>query len=241
MRSSLAPLLGAALALAFTGCESDSHRGRGPSPAAAESAAAAIPEMEAQGTFFAGKIEAEVLLNKAGFAARDAAQGEGRGGGSRGGGGFRGGFGGGGGMGGGRRGGGMGGGRGGGGGGDEMAGSRGGPGSDDGPRPNIHASNEPPVRLHLRLTNHGTEPVDVEVTDFDSDLGNFVVQPAKVTVPAGGSIEVNPMTSRLGVKADEIPLIVAMRVAGQTEKQTLTLKVKPSAATPPTPAPATSP
>jgi hypothetical protein len=238
MRSYLPLLAGAVFALALAGCESNAHRGPSPSAAAEESAAAAIPEMEAQGAFFNGKIEAEVVLNKAGFAARDAAQGPGRGNGGGGmrGGGFRGGFGGGGG---GRRGGGMGGGRGGGG--DETSGSRGGPGSEDGPKLNIHASTEPPVRLHLRLTNHGAEPVEVEVTDFDSDLGNFVVQPAKVTVPAGGSIEVDPMTSRLGVKADEIPLVVAMRVGGQTEKQTLTLKVKPSVATPPNPAPATLP
>ena len=114
------------------------------------------------------------------------------------------------------------------------------PGDDGTPAPKIHASNEAPVRLHLRLTNHGTEPVDVEVTDFNSDLGNFVVQPRKISLPADGSAEAEPMTSRLGLKADEIPVTVAVRGNGHTEKQTLVLRVKggtPSVATPAPPPP----
>ena len=38
----------------------------------------------------------------------------------------------------------------------------------------IRASNEPPVQLQLRLTNHGETPVVVEVLDFNSDLGKHV-------------------------------------------------------------------
>src|SRR5262245_22456514 len=87
--------IGATGAIAvFAGCESEprsAHRGPAGTPPAATSAP--IPEMEAQGAFFNGQIETDVLLNKVGFAARDAAasgQPGSRGGGS----GFHGGFGG---------------------------------------------------------------------------------------------------------------------------------------------------
>lgn len=232
------PLLAfGALLLALSGCESDrgSRFGGGAGAPDAAPAAAPFQEMEANGKFLDGKLETEVLLSKGGFAPR-AAKADGSNGGGRGGG-FHGGFGGGGG---GRRGGGgmggMGGGRGGGG---EMPAGRG-PAreSEDGgpPRPPIRASNEAPVQLHVRLTNHGAEAMEVEVSEFNSDLGNFVVLPRKFTIPAGESVEAEPMTSRLGVKADEISLIVTVRSGGHTEKQTLALKAKPPE---PQPAPAT--
>jgi hypothetical protein len=220
------------------GCESGggAHVDRAPeaaAPAAGVSSATTpppTPELEANSTFFNGQIETEVLLSRSGFAPKVARSSSG-GRGESGGGGFRGGFGGGGagGGGGGRRGGGMGGGRGG----EPPAGRSGVRESEDGiPKPNIRASNEAPVQFHLRLTNHGKDAIEVEVSEFNSDLGNFVVLPRKLTIPAGESVEAEPMTSRLGLKADEIPLILAVRVGGRTEKQTLALKVKP-AATPP--------
>jgi hypothetical protein len=89
------------------------------------------------------------------------------------------------------------------------------------------------MRLHLRLTNHGTEPVDVEVLDFNSDLGNFVVQPRKISLPPGASVEADPMTSRIGLTADAIPVTVRVRRNGQVEQQVLMLQ--PVA--PPVPAP----
>jgi hypothetical protein len=189
------------------------------------------PDMAASGTFFAGQIEADVLLGSNGFTRHsgddksdtsDSSDGSGRhgsGGGSYGGGG-------GGGGGGGRRS------RGGSGGGD----SSGGRSSDsDEPTPHIVTSNAPPVRLHLRLTNHGTTPAEIEVVDFNSDLGNFVVTPAKIAVAPNASAEADPMISRLGVNADTIPVTVNLRMAGHSEKQVLTLRV----VTPPTPPPST--
>src|SRR5258708_266210 len=74
------------------------------------------------------------------------------------------------------------------------------------------ASTAPPVQRRFRLTNHGDKRVDVEVLDFNSALGNFAVQPAKITVPPHESAEADPMTSRLGVPAvEEIPLTVRLR------------------------------
>jgi plastocyanin len=91
--------------------------------------------------------------------------------------------------------------------------------------------------LRLRLTHHGAEPVDVEVLDFNSDLGNFVVQPAKIAVPPGETVKAEPMTSRLGVPAvDAIPITARLRVSGKTgkvEQQVLTLhpRIEPVPAT----------
>ena len=46
----------------------------------------------------------------------------------------------------------------------------------------MHASRMPPVQLRLRLSNHGDFPALVEVPDFNSAIGNFVVQPEKITI-----------------------------------------------------------
>jgi hypothetical protein len=188
-----------------------------------------MPEMEAHATFFAGKIEAEVLLGRSAFVPRvDGPTPGGRGREGRGSGGFSAGMGGGGPRGGG---GGMGGGGGrDGGGGGEMSRPR--PEADGGPRPNIQASNAPPVQFRLRLTNHGSEPVEIEVPDFNSTLGNFVVQPRKLSIPAGGSVEADPMTSRLAAAGAEVSLTLGLRVQSQTEKQVLTLQPRTPAAAP---------
>jgi hypothetical protein len=193
--------------------------------------------MEAHGSFFAGQIDVDVSLNGGGSPWARGSNGRvgGQAGAARERGGGRMSAGMGAGMGGGRGGrGGMGGGGMPGDGGAGMGGSRG-SGIDDAmpsnaPRPVMRESNQPPVQFHLRLTNHGTESVMVEVLDFNSPLGNFVVQPRKLEVPAGGAVEAEPMTSRLGLPDNEVPLTVRLRAPAGTEQQTLALK--PVAPTP---------
>jgi hypothetical protein len=213
--------------LALAGCENETPRAmrdRGtagaPMTATGELATPNPKPMDAQAAFFDGKIGVEAMLAKSDAVWKnptpaESARSSGR---RSGGGGFNAGFGGGGGGGGGRRGGGR---RGG----DrEEADAR--KEGDDAPRgPTLRASNAPPVQLRLRLTNHGSTPIDVEVLDFNSDLGNFVVEPKKITIPAGESIEADPMTSRLGVPAlEQIPLTVRIRVNGKIEQQVLELR-----------------
>jgi hypothetical protein len=184
---------------------------------------ASIPEMAGDARFFDGQIETEVQLGRGSFAPRASADSETGGRNGRGGpGGVSGGFGGG------RRGG-----RGMGGGprNADLAATGEGPGRTNNAGA-IRASQEPPVRLRLRVTNHGAEPADIEVTDFDSSLGNFVVQPRKLTIAPGQSVEMDPMNSQLGVAGGEIPLTVGVRANGKTEKQTVTLKQKEPAAPP---------
>lgn len=219
--------------LALTGCESDERSPRrGPPPREAGAATPApAPEMSAHARFFAGQIETEVLLGRAGFGPRaDGKDGPPGGGEGRSRGGFTGGFGGGGG----KRGGGS---RGSGGGGGDFGESRGGASRSADPASPIVAGNRPPLRLHLRLTNHGTEPAEIEVLDFNSDLGNFVVQPRKISLAPGASVEAEPMISRIGLTADAIPLTIRLRRSGQTEQQKLMLQVIAATVPPPAPPP----
>jgi hypothetical protein len=85
------------------------------------------------------------------------------------------------------------------------------------------ASGRPPVLIHLRLTNRGTERLDVFVPDFLSPLGNFVIEPEKLTLDPGQALEVEPMTSRLAGDIDETTVTLTLHVAGHTEKKVITL------------------
>jgi hypothetical protein len=101
--------------------------------------------------------------------------------------------------------------------------------NDDGPpAPRIRESDLPPVSFHLRFVNHGETPAVVEVLDFNSALGNFVVRPEKITVPPGDSADAEPMTSRLGDADGELPVTIRLRLDGRVEKQVVTLHPVPA-------------
>jgi hypothetical protein len=107
----------------------------------------------------------------------------------------------------------------------------------------MRASNMTAVSFHVRLFNHAPYPVEVEVLDFNSDLGDFVVEPEKILIQPNASAETEPMTSRLGVTSDAIPLSVTIRYKGQApthmrEKQVLVLKPVAAPAKPDVAAPA---
>jgi hypothetical protein len=82
----------------------------------------------------------------------------------------------------------------------------------------------PPVTLRIYLENRGTEPMDIAVTEVNSDLGNFAVRPEKLTIAPGGKGELEPMISQLGVTSDDIPLKLAVRVGRKTETQVVEVK-----------------
>jgi hypothetical protein len=79
----------------------------------------------------------------------------------------------------------------------------------------------PPVTLHLILTNPGNEPLTVGIDDFESDLGNFVVEPDTLTIPPGLTGEPTSMVSQLGVTSDQIEFKVTLIVAKKYETQTI--------------------
>jgi len=82
----------------------------------------------------------------------------------------------------------------------------------------------PPVTLHLILLNAGPDEVSVSMIDFDSDLGNFVIDPDTVTIPPGRTAEPTPMVSQLGVNSDEIPFKVRLRLGKASESRTITVR-----------------
>ena len=238
---------GVALVSFLAGCESRPERhGRYDGEAPTEPAPRPIA-MEGTGTFFNGRLVASVSLMR-GIVSAPADQtgggsGENSGGGGGGGGGRGGGMGGGtgGGRGGGGRGGGMGGGGGGRGGGMEGGrggGSSGDSGGGDAPRRGGGqlGSPMPPVTLQLSLTNNAQDgaPLEVEIVDFESDLGNFALKPDHVALAPGQTGGPGSVVSRLGVTSAEIPVKVAFRVAGTTETQSVVLRPK---AAPDAPAP----
>jgi hypothetical protein len=79
----------------------------------------------------------------------------------------------------------------------------------------------PPVTLHLILTNPGSVPLTVGIDDFESDLGNFAIEPDTLTIPAGLTGEPTPMVSQLGVTSDQIEFKVTLVVAKTYETHTI--------------------
>lgn len=82
----------------------------------------------------------------------------------------------------------------------------------------------PPVTLKVAFENRGTEPIEIEVTEVNSDLGNFAVRPPKLTIAPGAGGILEPMVSQLGVTSDEIPLKLAVRSGGKKEQQVVIVK-----------------
>lgn len=90
--------------------------------------------------------------------------------------------------------------------------------------PRMNNSSLPPVALRMRVTNQGTEPIDVEFVECRSYLGNFAVRPEKATVAPGASGQPDPMTSLLGVTSDEIPVTIGLRIGGKLETKVVPLR-----------------
>jgi hypothetical protein len=82
----------------------------------------------------------------------------------------------------------------------------------------------PPVTLRVLFENKGTEPLELEVTEVNSDLGNFAVRPPKLTIAPGEKGVLEPMVSQLGVTSDEIPLKLSVRAGGKREQQVVVVK-----------------
>jgi len=82
----------------------------------------------------------------------------------------------------------------------------------------------PPVTLKVAFENKGTTPLEIEIIEVNSDLGNFAVRPAKLALAAGEKGVLEPMVSQLGVTSDEIPLKLAIRSGGKKELQVVLVK-----------------
>jgi hypothetical protein len=240
-------LAGVALVSFWAGCESRPERSGHYNGGDSTEPAPRPVAMEGTAAFFDGRLAASVSLTRGiGSAPGDKSgggSGDNSGGGGSGGGGRGGGMGGG--MGGGHGGGGRGGGMGGG-----MGGGRGGNGGDssadfeggDAPRRGGGqiGSPMPPVTLCLSLTNKAQDgaPLEVEIVDFESDLGNFALKPDRVSLAPGQTGGPGSVVSRLGVTSAEIPVKVTLRCGGKKETQSVVLRSKAVPDAPPPKAPA---
>jgi hypothetical protein len=90
-----------------------------------------------------------------------------------------------------------------------------------------------PIVMGLQLTSAAGNPLTVEIIDFKSDLGDFVMQPDHFAIAPGQSVQPEPVISRLGVTSLEIPVTVTLRLNGKTETHILTLRPVAAAAPPP--------
>jgi hypothetical protein len=82
----------------------------------------------------------------------------------------------------------------------------------------------PPVTLRVAFENKTTEPMEIEITEVNSELGNFAVRPPKLTLAPGQAGKLDPMISQLGVTSDEIPLKIEVRQAGKKESKIFVVK-----------------
>ncbi|HEY5227440.1 MAG TPA: hypothetical protein VIJ19_02810 [Opitutaceae bacterium] len=82
----------------------------------------------------------------------------------------------------------------------------------------------PPVTLHLIVTNNGAEQVTVRLIDFNSDLGNFAIDPDSLTIEPGQSGEPTPMVSDLGVSSDVIPFTVTLKLGTARDSRTVSVR-----------------
>lgn len=90
----------------------------------------------------------------------------------------------------------------------------------------------PPVMIHLRFTNTGSERAELVIADFLSPLGNFVVTPEKLSLEPGQSVEVEPMTSRLAGEITGGEISLALHLGSRQETKTITLQPEPAQAAP---------
>ena len=82
----------------------------------------------------------------------------------------------------------------------------------------------PPVTLRVAFENKSTEPLELEVTEVNSYLGNFAVRPPKLMLAAGEKGVLEPMVSQLGVTSDEIQLKLEVRQGAKKEQQVMIVK-----------------
>jgi hypothetical protein len=82
----------------------------------------------------------------------------------------------------------------------------------------------PPVTLRVAFENKSDQPIELEVTEVNSYLGNFAVRPPKLNLGPKENGVLEPMVSQLGVTSDEIQLKLEVRHAGKKETQVVVVK-----------------
>jgi hypothetical protein len=61
--------------------------------------------------------------------------------------------------------------------------------------------------------------------DFDSDMGNFAIDPEMLALKPGETGEPTPMVSQLGVTADAMDFKVTLKLGTVRESKTFSVKI----------------
>lgn len=93
----------------------------------------------------------------------------------------------------------------------------------------------PRQTLRVAFTNHAETAVTFAITELRSAVGNFVPQPASLTIEPGATASLEPVSGDAGGVLNWLDLTIGLRKDGQTESHTLHLV--PSGATADGPAP----
>lgn len=95
----------------------------------------------------------------------------------------------------------------------------------DSPAPVRRPIGSPPrIELRGKFTNTTNAPIQIAVPDVLSALGNFAIRPEILTLPAGGSAEIDPLPSAYSESIDELSVDVRIRYAGKSETHSLRLR-----------------
>ena len=87
----------------------------------------------------------------------------------------------------------------------------------------VRPLSRPPVTLEVSLHNLSDAPVDVEIREVNSALGNFAVRPEHLLLAPDAESALDPMVSQLADVGDDVPVTVSLRLAGKTETQVITM------------------
>jgi hypothetical protein len=85
----------------------------------------------------------------------------------------------------------------------------------------------PLAQLILRFTNTGEQKITFRVADFQSPLGNFVVQPEVFTLEPGQSAAAEPMSTQLGGGVTGVTIAVEVKTTHGSDRQLIELKPPP--------------
>ena len=88
----------------------------------------------------------------------------------------------------------------------------------------LRTSPLPPVTLRVKLENLSSDPLEVQVREVNSALGNFAARPEKVLLAPGQSAELDSMISQLGAVGAVIPVTLEFRAKGKTERQQVSVR-----------------
>lgn len=81
----------------------------------------------------------------------------------------------------------------------------------------------PRQMIHLTFTNRSPYETTISVVELKSMIGNFVPQPASLTIASGASAKLDPVSGDAGGVLEWIDVVVSVRRDDRTEQQTLHL------------------